>query len=128
MSAKPEDLLLQASKTQLDAALRMMESVTEAAIRIHEAQLEAATEAHADVEATRKAIAAATDASQLMKLCGEFARANAAKSFTYWRSLAQAGMPEAPSGMLKLDTIDGAYKQWLDGLQQLYKPFQKSGT
>ena len=119
------DFFLKAWKAQLDTGLRMVESVTEAAIRMHETQLEAATEAHADAEATRKAVAAAADASQLLKLCSEWTRANAGKSFAYWRSLAQAGTPEAPPGMLKLDMIDSAYQQWLNSLQRLYKPLEK---
>ena len=109
MGAKPEDMFMQAWKAQLDAGLRAIETITESAIRVHEAQLEAATQTHADAEATRKAIAAASDASQLTKLCAEWARANAGKSFAYWRSLLQAGTPQALPGMPKLEMIDGAY-------------------
>jgi hypothetical protein len=128
MSAKPEDMFMQAWKAQLDAGMQMLESVTEAAIRMHETQLEAATEAHADAAATRKAIAAATDPSQLTRLCAEWARRNAGKSFAYWRSLMQAATPEAPPGVLKMETIDSAYKQWLDTVQRFYKPFERAGA
>jgi hypothetical protein len=120
------DVLLQTWKAQLDSGMRLLESITEGAIRLHQAQLEAATEAHAEIEATRKAVAGATDAAQLMTLCAESARATAEKSFARWRSLVQA--PEGPLGMFKLDTIDGAYKQWLETLQGVYRPVAKAGS
>jgi phasin family protein len=144
---KPEDMFMQAWKAQLDAGLRVLETITEGAIRMHEAQLEAATEAHADADATRKALAAATDASQVMKLYAEWARANAEKSLAYWRSLLQAGtqtdaavakcvgsgtpvaLPEVfktadldASKQAMLGLIDGAYRQWLDAAQRMYRP------
>ena len=125
---KPEDLFLQTWKAQLDAGMRALETITEGAIRMHEAQLEAATEAHADLEATRKAIASATDASHVLQLYTEWSRANAEKSFACWRSLLQAGTPEAPPQMLKLEMIDSAYKQWLDTVQRFYKPLEKTNT
>ena len=128
MGAQPEDLFVQAWKAQLDAGLRAIETITESAIRVHEAQLEAATVAHADAEATRKAIAAASDASQLTKLCAEWARTNAGKSFAYWRSLLQAGAPQALPGMLKHEMIDGAYQQWLDAMQRFYKSAERSSV
>jgi len=128
MNAKPEEMFMQAWKAQLDAGLRAIETLTESAIRMHEVQLSAATQAHADAEATRAVIAAATDPAQLTKLCAEWARSNAGKSFAYWRSLLQAGTPQAASGMLKPEMIDGAYQQWLDTVQRFYKPLEKSGS
>ncbi len=124
-SVKPEDLFVQAWKAQLDAGLRAIETITESAIRMHQAQLEAATEAHADAVATRKAIAAASDASQIMKLSAEWTRENAGKSFAYWRSLLQAGTPQAMAGMPRLEMLNGAYQQWLDSVQRLYKPAER---
>ena len=121
LEAKPQDMFMQAWKAQLDAGMRVFEAVAEGAMRVCEAQLEAATEAHADLEATRKAIAAATDAAQLLKLQTEWATANAQKSFAYWRSLLQAGTPEAPPQMLNLGMLDSAYKQWLENVQRLYQ-------
>jgi len=103
-----QDLFMQTWKAQLDAGLRALETITEGAIRMHEEQLEAATQAHADLEATRKAIAAASDASEVMKLCGEWARANVQRSLAYTR-------------VLDLGTVDDTYKQWLQNVQQLYK-------
>jgi phasin family protein len=149
LEAKPEDMFMQAWKAQLDAGLRVLETITEGAIRMHEAQLEAATEAHADADATRKAILAATDASQLMKLCAEWSHANAEKSLAYWRSLFEtvmqtdaavakcvgSGMPVALPEVFKtaeldaskqamLGLIDGAYRQWLDAAQRMYRPVE----
>ena len=129
----PQDFFMQAWKAQLDAGLRVFETLTEGAIRIWEAQLEAATEAHADVEATRKAIAAAADVAQVMKLYGEWARANTEKSFACCRTFAetmaetdkevakcvgaQVALPQA----VDLGMIDSAYKQWLEGVQRFYR-------
>jgi hypothetical protein len=110
------DVFLQGWKAQLDAALRLAENVTEAAIRMHEVQLEAAAQAHADAEATRKAIGAATDLAQAMKIYTEWARGNATKSLLYWRTLFQAGTPEGP------------HNPWLGILQQFSKPFEKMKT
>jgi len=69
-----------------------------------------------------------TDPSQLTRLCAGWARSNAGKSFAYWRSLLQAGTPQAASGMLKQEMIDGAYQQWLDTVQRFYNPLEKSGS
>jgi phasin family protein len=146
MNAKPEDMFVQAWKAQLDAGMRVLETITEGAIRMHEAQLEAATEAHADADATRKAMLAATDASQLMKLYAEWSRANAEKSLAYWRSLFEtvmqtdaavakcvgSGMPVALPDLFKASEfdaskqamfgmVDNAYRQWLEATQKLYK-------
>lgn len=108
MANTPDQFFLQAWKAQLDAGLRAFETLEEGAIRVYEAQLEAATQAHADTEATRKAIAAATDPSQVMKLCGEWASANVRRSLGCWRAF-------------DLGTVDDTYQQWLRSVQQLYK-------
>ena len=142
MTSKPEDFLIQAWKKQCDAGLRMVETIIEGATKIHEVQLSAATEAHADAEATRRAFAAATDPSQLFKLQAEWARANAQKSFAYWRSMAQAVMetdaelvkcvcsqaPVALPEVLKAGDLDALYKPWLDSLRQLYKPVERASA
>jgi phasin family protein len=130
-----EKLFIQTWKTQLDAGLRMFEAIAEGAMRIYEAQLEAMTEAHADAEATRKAIAAATDPAQVMKLCAEWARANTEKSLACCRSFAETvaetdrevvkcvGTPIAlPEGVgAGLGMVDSAYKQWMESVQRLYQ-------
>ena len=126
-----EKLFMQTWKTQLDAGLRMFEAIAEGAMRIYEAQLEAMTEAHADAEATRKAIVAATDPAQVMKLCAEWARANTEKSLACCRSFAETdrevvkcvGTPIAlPQGVgAGLGMVDSAYKQWMESVQRLYQ-------
>jgi phasin family protein len=140
MTSRPEDFLMQAWKKQLDAGLRMMEAIIEGATKVHEAQLQAAAQAHADAEATRKAIAAATDLSQILKLQTEWARANAQKSLAYWRSMVEtvgqtdaelvkcacSQAPVALPEMVKAGDLDALYKQWLDSLRQLYKPVERA--
>ena len=145
MTGKPEDLLIQAWKRQCDGGLRVMETLIEGAMKVHEVQLEAAADAHADAEATRKAIAAATDASQVLKLQTEWARANMEKSLAYWRSMVQSVM-ETNAELVKhlysvsavpaaeqfkgsgLDMVDSAYKQWLDSVRQFYQPLERAGV
>jgi phasin family protein len=142
MKAKPEDMFMQAWKAQLDAGMRVFEAVAEGAMRVYEAQLEAVTEAHADAEATRKAIAAATDPAQVMKLCAQWARANTEKSFACCRSFAETvaetdkevvkcvGTPIAlPEGVgAGLGMVDSAYKQWLESVQQMYRSAARPGA
>ena len=140
LEAKPEDMFMQAWKAQLDAGMRVFEVLTEGAMRVYEAQLEAATEAHADAEATRKALAAATDMGQVMKLCAEWARANTEKSFACYRTFAEAitetdkevvkcvGTPMALPQGVDLGMIDSAYKQWLKGVQQMYRSAARPGA
>lgn len=139
MTSKPEDFLMQAWKRQCDAGLGALEAIIEGATKIHETQLQAAAEAHADAEATRKAITAATDPSQLFKLQAEWARANAQKSLAYWRSVYQA-LAETGAAVAKcaggaapvtvpetagLNLIDSAYRQWLEAAQRFYRPVEK---
>ena len=155
MTSKPEDFVMQAWKKQCDTSLRAMETLIEGATKIREAQLEAASFAHADAEATRKAIAAATDPSQLLRLQTEWARANVEKALAYWRSNYQTVMetnaelvkclysaaavagagPDAFKGadfdasrQALLGMVDGAYKQWLESVQQLYKPVERASV
>ncbi|HEX5767593.1 MAG TPA: phasin family protein [Burkholderiales bacterium] len=121
MTTIPQDVLLQFWKSQLDASLRLLETLTESAMRVYEAQLEAATEAHADAEATRKAVLAAADTGQVLRLYTEWARANTEKSAAYCRSLMKAlPTPAAPAG-LDLGMMDSAYKQWVEGVKRLYE-------
>ena len=98
MNAKPEEMFMQAWKAQLDAGLRAIETLTQSAIRMHEVQLSAATQAHADAEATRAVIAAATDPSQLTRLCAGWARSNAGKSFAYCDTVRRFYNPLGKSG------------------------------
>jgi hypothetical protein len=153
MTSKPEDFLLQAWKRQFDAGLRLLEAMVEGSTRMREIQLAAAAQAHADAEATRKAIAAATDLSQLAKLQTDWARVTAAKSLVYWRSVSQAVM-ETDAALVKcacaqaqlplpevfkgaeleaskqalLGVVDTAYKQWLDAAQRFYPSAERAAA
>jgi len=136
------NLLFDTWKRQLDVGLNVMEAVVEGAVRMRECQLEAAAQSHADLEATRKAIAAAPDFPALLKLQADWARANAERSLAYWRSLYQcvadtdaavvkcscAGaatpLPGSPDALL--GAVDGAYRQWLQTVQRLYQPAEKA--
>jgi phasin family protein len=87
MTAKPEDLLLQAWKQQLDLGLRLVETIVEGSIKLREMQVKAAADAHADAVTTRKSLADATSLAQLVKLQSDWTRANAEKCAAYWREL-----------------------------------------
>lgn len=124
MSNKSEDLVLDMWKRNLDAALGLFETVVEATTRLRDLQLETATEAHADLEATRKALAAATDLPQLVSIQMNWARANADKSLAYWRSVCECVMqPGATSA-----AMDDVYGKWLEGVRRLYRPAQKAAA
>ncbi|MGE5640769.1 MAG: phasin family protein [Clostridia bacterium] len=116
------DFPLQAWKQQLDAALQAFETYTEASLRVREAQLEAAVEAHAAAEAVRKQVADAQDLQALWRIQGEFLASNMAKSLAYWRSLYEAlALAPAPQvGQNLVQTMDSAYKRWLETTQQFY--------
>ena len=142
--ATTDDFLVQVWKQQLDTGLRVMEALVEGATKLREIQLEAAARAHADLDATRKSVAAATDIGRLLELQAEWARANTQRCAEYWRSLydvaartqadiagsvvrrlpAPAAAPAAPADASKeavLNLLDQAYKQWLDATQQFYR-------
>jgi len=87
MTSEAEDFLLQAWKRQVDSGMHLVETLVEGATRLHEVQIDAAADAHADLEATRKSLAAAADMPQLLELQGEWAAANARKCAAYWRDL-----------------------------------------
>jgi phasin family protein len=140
MAARPDDFLVQAWKQQLDAGLRVIETLVEGATKLREMQLEAATAAHADLEATRKSLAAATDVARLLELQAQWMQANAQRCADYWRGYADlaartqaelAGClavrppamaaPEDQSKQALLTMMDKAYKQWFEATQQFYK-------
>jgi phasin family protein len=133
------DFVLQVWKRQLDSSFRLAETLIEGATKLHQMQLEAATEAHADAEATRKSIAAATDASQLLSLQAAWMRANLDKCAAYWRAMygvaaetqtelaksASIPLPIAGTGEASaaepFKLIDNAYSQFLTAMQQFHK-------
>ena len=139
MITQPNDFLVQVWKQQLDGCLRTIETLVEGATKLRELQLAAAMDAHADLEATRNAMAAAHDPARVLELQAQWARGNAEKCAAYWRrsyevgaqmqaSLAQcmvaapaaAGPPAVDdSGQPVLRLMDQVYKQWLDAAQQI---------
>lgn len=138
MTPDTQDYLLQAWKQQVDSGMHLVETLVEGATRLHEVQIEAAADAHADLEATRKSLAAAADLPQLVKVHSEWAAANARKCAEYWRDVytvvartqgelarcacaQSAAVPEEPSNKALLGAIDDAYRQWLDVTQQFYR-------
>lgn len=139
MTAKPEEFLVQAWKQQLDVGLRVMEALVEGTTRLRQMQLEAATAAHADLDATRKSIAATSDLSRLVELQMQWMRANAERCADYWRQFHEiavqtqvalggclparqpAAVPADQSKQALLTLMNSAYKQWLDATQQFYK-------
>jgi phasin family protein len=144
MAMSNEDFVVQAWKQQLDLGLRVAEVLVEGATRLREMQLKVATDAHAQIEATRRSVSSAADVSRLMELQIEWARANAEKGLAYWRELyelaaqtqsqlarsayapaAQAAAASAPSTddpkKAVMAMLDQAYKQWFEATQQFYK-------
>jgi phasin family protein len=142
MNSKPEDFLVQAWKQQMDVHLRVAEALVQGATKLGEMQREAAADAHADIAATRRSIAAVGDVARLVELQTQWTRANAQRCAAYWRgvyelaSQTQADLarclyaaPVAVAAPTKRDSsnqalfglIDNAYKQWFDATQQFYK-------
>lgn len=147
MNARPDEVLVQSWKQQLDRGMRAVEAVIEGATRLHEVQLEAATVAHADTVATHKALAEAKNAGDLFRLQAEWTRRNAEKSLRYWRDVSECAMqcgaevakclgagnpltavPDAlksadfdTSKQALLSVIDNAYKQWLQASERFYR-------
>jgi phasin family protein len=141
MITQPNDFLMQAWTQQLDGCVRTIETLVEGAIKLSKLQLEALVDEHADLEATRTAMAATRDPARVLELQAQWARANAEKCAAYWRrfyevgaqtqaSLAQCMVPalgaaapaavdDSKQGVLTL--IDQVYKQWLAAAQQMYK-------
>lgn len=139
MKNKSQDLATTAWKTQIDAWWRALEAIEEGARKMHEIQLEAAVEAHASTEASRKQLAEAADAQALWRIQTEWMSRNLADAQAYWRRLAEtaretqtavsaslgtqlpaiAALPAGGEGNL-LETMDKAYRQWLDTTRQLY--------
>jgi phasin family protein len=151
MVTQPNDFLMQAWKQQLDGSLRTLETLVEGTNKLTQLQLEAVVDEHADLEATRTAMAATHDPARVLELQAQWARANAEKCAAYWRrfyelgahtqaSLAQCMVPAlaaaAPgavddSKQAVLTLMDQVYKQWLAAAQQMYKlpaiPAQSKG-
>jgi phasin family protein len=90
MEITTDKTMMDAWKRQLDAAMRITEAIVEGSTRMHEVQIEAATEAHADAVATQKALAAAGNPAELLRIQTEWLAANQRKAMEYWRGLYEA--------------------------------------
>jgi hypothetical protein len=133
----PTDTALQAWKRQIDTALRIAEAFVEGAERAREIQLSAAVEAHAWLEANRKALAGEAGPGELVALQSRLATENLGKMAEYWTRLAAnardtqarivavltdgTALPQAPGAQDALNAIvDAGYKQWIETLKRLY--------
>ena len=133
----PADTALQAWKRQIDTALRIAEALVEGAEKAREIQLGAAVEAHAWLEANRKALAGETSPTEFLALQSRLGTENFAKAADYWTRLAAnardtqarivsiladgTALPEAPAAQDALNAIvDAGYKQWMEAVKRLY--------
>lgn len=133
----PTDTALQAWKRQIDTALRIAEALVEGSEKAREIQLGAAVEAHAWLEANRKALAGETSPTELLALQSRLGTENFAKIADYWTRLAANArdtqarivsiladgtvLPEAPVAQDALNAIvDAGYKQWMEAVKRLY--------
>lgn len=138
MITQPNDFLVQVWKQQLDGCLRTIETLVEGATKLRELQLAAAMDAHADLEATRDAMAATHDPARVLELQTQWARANAEKCAAYWRRFYEVGaqtqaslvqcMVAAPAAAVSPTVddsgqavllMDQVYKRWLDAALQI---------
>jgi hypothetical protein len=136
MSFSPTDTAVAAWKRQVDLSLKIAEAFVEGAEKAREIQLGAAVDAHAWLEATRKALEGANP-GELVALQSRLATDNLAKMADYWNRLAanardtQArifklladsaplSQPAVPQDALN-EIIDAGYKQWIEALKRLY--------
>jgi len=133
----PSDTALEMWKRQIDTALRIAEAFVEGAEKAREIQLGAAVEAHAWLEANRKALAGNPGPTELIALQSRLATENLGKMAEYWSRLAAnardtqarivailtegTALPQAPVVPEALNAIvDAGYKQWMETLKQLY--------
>jgi hypothetical protein len=86
--AQPTELAFSALKRQMATALQLTEVLVEATEKAREIQLTAAVEAHAALDATRKAIEGAATLPEILELQSRLATQNLSKVMAYWSSLA----------------------------------------
>ena len=138
MSAfNPTDTALAAWKRQIDTALKIAEAFVEGAERAREIQLSAAVDAHAWLEANRKALAGELGPAELIALQSRLATENLGKMAEYWSRLAANArdtharivsiltdgtlLPQPAVAPEALNAIvDAGYKQWIETLKRLY--------
>lgn len=136
MSFNPTETALNAWKRQIDSALRIAEAFVEGAEKAREIQLGAAVDAHAWLEANRKALAGELGPAELIALQSRLATDNLTKMGEYWSRLAanardtqvsivailtaSAPPPQGVSQDALNAIVDAGYKQWIEALKQLY--------
>jgi hypothetical protein len=143
MPANPAEVGLGAWKRQMDVALQVAEAMVEGAEKTREIQLAAGVDAHAWLEASRKALADAPGLTEIAALESRLATENLGKIAQYWARLAAnvrdtqtrvfkllvdqsaapllSTVPQAPAAQDTLNSIiDAGYKQWLETLRALY--------
>lgn len=137
MPVSPTDSALAVCKCQIETALKIAEAFVEGAEKAREIQLGAAVDAHAWLEANRKALADMANPAELVALQSRLATENLGKMAEYWNRLA-ANARETQSRILQLlldgstlpqsgvppealnAIVDAGYKQWMDALKRLY--------
>lgn len=151
MSANPAEFGLTAWKRQMDVALQVAEVMVEGAETAREIQLAAGVDAHAWLEASRKALADAPGVTEVAALESRLATENLGKVAQYWARLAANArdtqtriftllldqsaapllsvQPQAPASQGALiGIIDAGYKQWLETLRALYATTATAGS
>jgi hypothetical protein len=150
MSANPAEVGLGAWKRQMDVALQVAEAMVEGVEKAREIQLAAGVDAHAWLEASRKALAEAPGMTEIAALESRLATENLGKVAQYWTQIAtnvrdtqtrvfrllleQTTAPllsaqQTPAAQDALNSIiDAGYKQWLDTLRSLYATTANSTT
>ena len=138
MSANPAEIGMNAWKHQMDITLQIAEALVEGTEKAREIQLAAGVDAHALLEAARKAIADSQGPTDFAAAESKFLTENLGKVANYWGQLAANardtqgrifklmldGSPAAPSVAAQADSLtsvfDAGYKQWVETLRTLY--------
>lgn len=122
MPALPTDAALAPWKRQIQVALEIAEAVVEGAEKAREIQLAAAVDAHAALEATRKALETATSVAQLADMQSRLFTGNAGKAIAYWSSLAS----NVRDTQLRIASIVGGGAQGMLPPMELLREIQKA--
>ena len=140
MSANPAEIGMNAWKHQIDITLQIAEALVEGAEKAREIQLAAGVDAHALLEAARKAIADSQGPTDFAAAESKLMTDNLGKAATYWAQLAAnardtqgrifklmldgspVATPAASQAGALTSVFDAGYKQWLETLRTLYTP------
>ena len=138
-AASPIEFGMNAWKRQMDITLQIAEALVEGAERAREIQLAAGVDAHALLEAARKAIADAQGPTDFAAAESRLLTDNLGKVAGYWAQLA-ANARDTQGRIFKLmldgspvvapansadaltSVFDAGYKQWLETLRTMYAP------